>query len=664
MTLKRITSDDIVIEASGSLTLTGTDVAIDATTLAVGTSQYEVIYGGAAGSMSGSSALTFDYNTNTFSVNGTTITSSQINLGTLRFNGSTNTLSTTSTNANLTINPNGTGATVIEGSLIVNGNIVASAGFSMDSSDANLFQIGLDSGSPPTTDDSKDRGILFNWHNGSTAKTGFIGYDRSASAIVFLTDATYASDLITNAGTITNLADIKANNATFYTVNVNSDLVVSGNLTVSGTTTTVNTTSLQVVDPVVSIGRGVDNAPLTVDDSKDRGVSMYWYNGSTEKVAFAGFDRSTQRFVYIPDATITGEVVSGTVGTIEANLQGNADTATSVSNITISTTDGNTSDTTMYPVLVGANSTGSQAPHIDGSGLSYNASTNALTATTFIGALSGNATTATSATSATTATTATNINISTTDGNTSDTTMYVVLVGDNTTGSQAPHTDISGLTYDASTNNLTATTFTGALSGNATTATTATTATNANNINISTTDGNTSDTTMYVVLVGANTTGNQAPHTDIAGISYNASTNVLSTTASQAQYADLAERYEADMAYEVGTVLIFGGDKEVTRSTQAFDRRVAGVVSATPAYLMNSQAGSDSTHPAIALQGRVPCMVVGNVFKGDLLVTSGIAGVAQSAGELDPRPGSVIGKALENYTANGVGVIEVVVGRL
>ena len=85
----------------------------------------------------------------------------------------------------------------------------------------------------------------------------------------------------------------------------------------------------------------------------------------------------------------------------------------------------------------------------------------------------------------------------------------------------------------------------------------------------------------------ASATGNNALFTD-TGLSYNPSTNVLNTTATQAQYADLAEMYTSDGSYEPGNVLIFGGDKEVTISKFAQDTRVAGVVSTKPAYLMNA----------------------------------------------------------------------------
>ena len=125
----------------------------------------------------------------------------------------------------------------------------------------------------------------------------------------------------------------------------------------------------------------------------------------------------------------------------------------------------------------------------------------------------------------------------------------------------------------------------------------------------------------------------------------------------QATYADLAEYYEADKPYEPGTVVEFGGDKEVTIAEDG-TTRVAGVVSTNPAYVMNSQCQGEHV-VAIALQGRVPCKIRGTVRKGDMLVSGG-EGYARPM--IHPYTGSVIGKSLENF--EGEGVIEVAVGRL
>lgn len=148
------------------------------------------------------------------------------------------------------------------------------------------------------------------------------------------------------------------------------------------------------------------------------------------------------------------------------------------------------------------------------------------------------------------------------------------------------------------------------------------------------------------------------------GFTYNASTNFVKATrfegvATSALYADLAERYEADAIYDFGTVVVIGGDKEVTTTDQRANTAVAGIVSKNPAYMMNSEAGTDETHPYIALKGRVPCKVVGNVNKGDLLVSSVYPGYASSWVHGD-SPNAVIGKALGS-NSSGFEIIEVLV---
>jgi hypothetical protein len=129
----------------------------------------------------------------------------------------------------------------------------------------------------------------------------------------------------------------------------------------------------------------------------------------------------------------------------------------------------------------------------------------------------------------------------------------------------------------------------------------------------------------------------------------------------QATYsADLAENYEGDRDYEVGTVLVFGGDKEVTTTNIKNDTRVAGVVSNTAAYTMYEAC--PGLKNLVALQGRVPCKVVGKIKKGDILVTSGIPGVAIAAVG-DVKVGTVVGKALKEYDSDHIGTLEIAVGR-
>ena len=134
--------------------------------------------------------------------------------------------------------------------------------------------------------------------------------------------------------------------------------------------------------------------------------------------------------------------------------------------------------------------------------------------------------------------------------------------------------------------------------------------------------------------------------------------NLFRGTATTARYADLAENYLGDVKYEAGTVVMFGGEAEVTLATDG-TRKVAGVVSTNPAHLMNEGLQGE-TVAAIALQGRVPCKVTGKIRKGDMLVA---AGNGYARAEEDPKLGQVIGKALEDFDGES-GVIEVVVGRM
>jgi hypothetical protein len=149
--------------------------------------------------------------------------------------------------------------------------------------------------------------------------------------------------------------------------------------------------------------------------------------------------------------------------------------------------------------------------------------------------------------------------------------------------------------------------------------------------------------------------GTGSPNTQMTGTFRLASGATLHAT-----YADLAEYYEADKEYAVGTVLVFGGDKEVTLTNRKADHRVAGVVSDNAALIMNEDCQGEKV--LVALQGRVPCRVVGKVEKGDLMVTSHIPGVAVSAGG-NANAGTIIGKALENFESDHIGTIEVAVGR-
>lgn len=165
-----------------------------------------------------------------------------------------------------------------------------------------------------------------------------------------------------------------------------------------------------------------------------------------------------------------------------------------------------------------------------------------------------------------------------------------------------------------------------------------------------------STSTQYITFV-SNTNGTEQLYTT-STFYFEPTTNVLNATAASALYADIAERYEADAIYEPGTVLMHGGKNEVTIAILHATTAVAGIVSTKPAYMMNSEAGSDETHPFIALKGRVPCKICGPVKKGDLLVASGYKpGYATKKQDSDSS-NAVIGKALQDF-AGPLGVVEV-----
>ena len=105
-----------------------------------------------------------------------------------------------------------------------------------------------------------------------------------------------------------------------------------------------------------------------------------------------------------------------------------------------------------------------------------------------------------------------------------------------------------------------------------------------------------------------------------------------------------------------------GGDKEITQTTQQMDTDVFGIVSISPGFEMNASAGTDATHPFVALAGRVPCKVIGKIAKGDRMISSDTPGtaIAHIGDSPDYRP--IIGRALESKDTEEAGTIEVVVG--
>jgi hypothetical protein len=174
-------------------------------------------------------------------------------------------------------------------------------------------------------------------------------YDRNPSGIVFFgtsaSDQVYESNSnftwdgnngalkIPNNGYIGSQNDFDAMQiSTDGDVIFSQDVNIVGNLNVNGTTTYLNTETVTIKDPILVLG-SVSGNPSASDDNKDRGIQFNWHNGSIAKTGFFGFDDSDGKFTFVPDATIAGEIVSGSAGIIVADLEGNADTATGLSGV-------------------------------------------------------------------------------------------------------------------------------------------------------------------------------------------------------------------------------------------------------------------------------------------------------------------------------------------
>jgi hypothetical protein len=229
-----------------------------------------------------------------------------------------------------------TGVTAIGSGVVVNADINASAAIDLSklaSGTSAQVIVANASGVPTYTTLSGDVTI---------SNTGVTAIAANSVALGTDTTGNYMSDLTQGTGVTITHTPGEGSNATiaigqsvattasvsFARVETTGNVVVGGNLTINGTTTTVNSTTTTLDDPIITLGG--DTAP-TIDDSKDRGVEFRWHNGVAAKVGFFGYDDSTSRFTFIPDATNASEVFSGTLGDIDVNniyINGTAATGT------------------------------------------------------------------------------------------------------------------------------------------------------------------------------------------------------------------------------------------------------------------------------------------------------------------------------------------------
>jgi hypothetical protein len=512
----------------------------------------------------------------------------------------------------------------------------------------------------------------------------------SGAATTAGTVTTAAQPNITSVGTLSALSvsgnTTSGNFVTTGLVNAGSlqtsgNAIIGGNLVVNGNVKYINVNELTVQDPVIGLGRGPNNTPLTTNDGKDRGTELWYYN-TAERSAFIGYQNSTGKLIAAANASVVNDVVtvnslgSFVVGAVEAttvsasgNIVGGNVAGTNLTGTLLTASQTNiTSVGTLSALSVSGNITSGNVSGatgafttVTGNGralISLNAA-NIDTGTLPAARLSGTYTITVSgaATTAGTVTTAAQPNITSVGTLTAATVTGNTTSGNLLTGGLISATGtVTGSQFNGSGAGLTNLNMANAASGTLAvtrggTGTTTSTGTGAVVLGTSPTF-TTNITVPEIAKSGTNAVGN-------IGQTTNRFNNVFAR-ASSASYADLAEIYLTDSDYPAGTVVVFGGEKEVTASEQYADSRLAGVISTNPAFVMNDGADGQP----IALQGRVPCSVVGNIQAGDLITTSDTPGVATRLDPADWRPGTVLGKALVDYHSDTPGVIEVVVGRV
>jgi len=175
-------------------------------------------------------------------------------------------------------------------------------------------------------------------------------------------------------------------------------------------------------------------------------------------------------------------------------------------------------------------------------------------------------------------------------------------------------------------------------------------------LNVNGSTGTVSSPTVLSVTSLINGNGNGVGNIGASGGYF----NTIFAKSTSAQYADVAERFAADQFISPGTVVELGGTAEITTSLLELSENVFGVISTQAAYLMNSAAGNDATHPPVAMTGRVPVRAVGKVCKGDRLVSAG-NGLARSAKPGEATHFNVLGRALEDKLTDAEGVVEAIV---
>jgi len=443
--------------------------------------------------------------------------------------------------------------------------------------------------------------------------------------------------------------------------------MAGGDFTFVSTGTQYNDTGWVMTDAVATVGTSAVNfvqfsgagtftagAGLTLTGSEfsitDTAVSAASYGNGTHNATFTVNSRGQLTAAANVAITANAEALTGTtlnssvvdssltsVGTIDTGVwQGTAIGAAYVSTLN--------QNTTGYAATVSS----AAQPNIT----SVGTLTGLTVSSTISGSIDGSAASATTAGSVDNSVTFNNSGSGATsgttfNGGTARTVSYNTIGAPSTTGTNASGT--WGIN----------------VSGSAASATTAGTVTTAAQPNI-TSVGTLSSLTASGQIQGGSlrsttlTTGSNSTAGSVTG-----DWTLTAGSTWNATYADLAEKYTADSDYEPGTVVVFGGDAELSVTGQHATHTVAGIVTTNPAQVYNAEctAGEGEFVVELALIGRVPCKVIGPIEKGDLIVTSDQAGFGCKGDPDNIKPGSVIGKAISAFNDGLDGVVEVLVGK-
>jgi hypothetical protein len=499
------------------------------------------------------------------------------------------------------------------------------------------------SATPLVVDDGTDIGLKWQYYKGAE-RLGFLGWQNTTRTLVYMDNITDTANVISGTYGNVRFGSLLISNTTTATSNTSGALQVTGGVSTQG--------NLYVQGNLKATFANIANLSVTgyhVGNMNFVGSDTIFINGSPVQTAATSFNggpvglsttfndltqstsTSTGAVVMLGGLGVAGNIWSGnlhtaTGGNVRANVQGTIFTAaqpyiTSLGTLTSLSVQGQINTRNIVPETNLTYNIGS------GTSTRYNKiwafDTDFSGAMTLAGILTSTA----------------NININTTGAAALSTTTAVAEVFN--TGATTVRIGGGGVTeFDSNTQATSTTTGAVQVKGGVSIAT--------GNLHIGSSGGR-AITHAGDIIPSANLVSNLGSPT--------AWYNTFFGVSTQAKYADLAENYLSDYNYQTGTVVVFGGEQEITITNEFADTRVAGVISTNPAYLMNA----DLDGLPVALRGRVPVRVTGPVEKGDLLVTSTTEGYARSIGRDNGYGFAVFAKSLESNQANGTKIIEAVI---